>query len=95
MPYAVIAHYQCRPEDVELVRDALLKMREHTLQEPANLFYIVHSDPEDPTSFTLYEQYTDQSGFEAHAQTPHFTEHIVEKVRPRLLNRTVTFLDVL
>ncbi|WP_106397051.1 putative quinol monooxygenase [Actinocorallia populi] len=95
MPYAVIARYRVAPHDAGLVRRTLLEMRERTLEEPANLAYIVHVDPAEENVFTLYEQYTDQAGFEAHKQTPHFTEHVLGTIFPKLTDRTVTFLDVL
>ncbi|WP_433825257.1 putative quinol monooxygenase [Actinoplanes sp. CA-015351] len=91
MAYAVIAHYRCAPEDAELVRATLLTMREHTRAEPANIDYVVHADEADPASFILYEVYTDRAGFDAHAASPHFAEHIIGTVRPRLLDRRVTF----
>jgi quinol monooxygenase YgiN len=95
MSYAVIARYRCTPEHAELIRATLLEMRGLTLAEPANLAYIVHVDLADGTSFTLYEQYTDRAGFDAHTATPHFQKHIVGTVRPLLTDRTVAFLDVL
>jgi quinol monooxygenase YgiN len=93
MPYAVVARYVCSPADIDEIRSALLTMREHTLAEPANLAYVVHE--ETPGTFLLYEQYTDRAGFDAHTQTPHFTEHILGTVRPRLLARTVHFAEVI
>lgn len=95
MPYAVVAHYRCEPADAAIVRDALLHMREHTLREPGNLAYIVHADAETDAAFTLYEQYTDRAAFEEHADSPHFAEHILGTVRPRLVERSVWFGEVL
>ncbi|MEV0612253.1 putative quinol monooxygenase [Nonomuraea sp. NPDC050404] len=94
MPYAVVAHYRCEPGDAGLVRDALLKMREHTLAEPGNLAYVVHADAGEEAAFTLYEQYTDQAAFEAHTRTAHFAEYIVDLVRPKLTRRQVWFGEV-
>lgn len=95
MPYAVIARYQCAPEDVETIRDALLAMREHTVSEPANIAYVVHEGVEESGVFILYEQYNDRDGFETHTRTPHFDEHINGFVKPRLIGRTVFFADVI
>ncbi|GGN66373.1 hypothetical protein GCM10010112_28700 [Actinoplanes lobatus] len=95
MAYAVIAHYRCAPEDVALVRESLLTMREHTRAEPGNLDYVVHTDAEDPNAFLLYEVYADRAGFDAHAASGHFAEHIIGVIRPRLLDRRVTFAEVL
>ena len=95
MPYAVIAIYRCAAADTALVRDTLLKMRDHTRREPGNLAYEVHADADDPAAFILYEKYADRAGFEAHAASPHFAEYILGTVRPKLTERTVRFADVL
>lgn len=95
MPYAVFAHYRCAPADEVVVREALLKMRECTRREPANLVYEVHAEAERAGGFVLYEVYADRAGFEAHAAAEHFDELIVRTVRPLLTERTVTFAELL
>ncbi|MET8022602.1 putative quinol monooxygenase [Streptomyces avermitilis] len=95
MAFAVIAHYRCAPADEATVRAALLKMRAHTLTEPGNLAYEVHTDVDRPGAFVLYERYTDRAGFDAHAAAGYFAELIVGTVRPLLTERTVTFAEVL
>ncbi|WP_329131450.1 putative quinol monooxygenase [Streptomyces sp. NBC_00670] len=94
MPYAVVAHYRCAPEDDAAVRVALREMRERTRGEPANLAYEVHAEAGVPGSFVLYELYVDRAGFDAHSAAPYFAELIVERVRPLLTERTVTFAEV-
>ncbi|MGW1064751.1 putative quinol monooxygenase [Streptomyces aureus] len=93
MAFAVVAHYRCAPADADTVRAALLRMRELTPAEPANLAYEVHAEMDRPGSFVLYERYTDRAGFEAHRTTDHFTECIVGRVLPLLTERTVTFAE--
>jgi quinol monooxygenase YgiN len=93
--FAVIARYVCSHEDAPEVRARLLTMREHSLREPGNLAYVVHEDVDSPHTFLLYEQYADRADFEAHTRTEHFGEHIAGFVRPRLLERTAYFSDVL
>lgn len=95
MAYAVIAHYRCDPDDAELVREALLKMRERTLEEPGNLSYVVHADVDVAGGFTLYEQYVGRDAFDAHAASEHFRHYILDSVRPRLAGREVWFGEVL
>ncbi|WP_330302373.1 MULTISPECIES: antibiotic biosynthesis monooxygenase [unclassified Streptomyces] len=95
MAFAVVAHYRCAPADEATVRAALLKMRDLTPTEPANLAYEVHAEVDQPGSFMLYEQYTDRAGFEAHKAADHFAELIVGCVLPLLTERTVTFAEVL
>lgn len=94
MSYVVIAHYTCPPDDAADVQSRLLTMREHTLDEPANRAYVVHAVEDKPGEFILYEEYDDRAGFDAHATTPHFEEHIVGYIRPRLTDRQVTFASV-
>ncbi|MEU4088989.1 putative quinol monooxygenase [Streptomyces aureus] len=93
MAFAVVAHYRCAPADADAVRTALLRMRELTPAEPANLAYEVHAEADLPGSFLLYERYTDRAGFEAHRTTDHFTQYIVGRVLPLLTERTVTFAE--
>lgn len=98
MPYAVIARYEVSPADASHVRDALLEMREHTRTEAANVIYEVHEvfgALAGHVAFLLYEVYRDEAGFEAHTRTDHFARLIAADVRPRLLDRTVTFAEVL
>jgi quinol monooxygenase YgiN len=95
MAYAVVAHYRCTPENAGVVRQALLKARQATRAEPANLMYEVHSVAGEPGGFLLYERYDDVAGFEAHKAAPHFEEQIVETVWPLLTDRSVVFADVL
>ncbi|MFE6891609.1 putative quinol monooxygenase [Streptomyces sp. NPDC057694] len=95
MAYAVVAHYRCAADDAGTVRDALLKMREFTLEEPANVAYEVHAEADVAGGFVLYEVYADRAGFDAHCASAHFAEFIVGVVRPLLRERTVTFAEVL
>ncbi|WP_369031589.1 putative quinol monooxygenase [Streptomyces adonidis] len=95
MAFVVVAQYRCEPADATTVREALLKAQEGTLAEPANLMYEVHAVVDQPGGFLLYERYTDRDGFEAHKVADHFKEIVVETVWPLLVERTVTFAEVL
>ena len=95
MTFAVIARYVTREQDAGDVRDALLAMRAHTLQEPANVAYVVHEDSDTPATFILYEQYVDRAGFDAHVASAHFAQYIVGRVRPLLTDRQVQFGTVI
>ncbi|MEU8717261.1 putative quinol monooxygenase [Streptomyces sp. NPDC093272] len=95
MAYTVVAHYRCAPEDEATVRAALVRAREATRAEPANLMYEVHAVEGEPGGFLLYERYTDREGFEAHKASAHFAEVIVGVVLPLLTERTITFGEVI
>ncbi|MEU6349129.1 putative quinol monooxygenase [Streptomyces sp. NPDC047072] len=95
MAFTVVAHYRCEPADADTVRAALLKAREGARTEPGNLMYEVHTVVDRPGEFLLYERYVDREGFEAHKVAEHFQEIVVGVVWPLLLERTVTFAEVL
>ena len=95
MAFVVVARYRCAPADEGAVRDALLKAREGTRAEESNLVYEVHSVVDQPGGFLLYERYVDRDGFEAHKAADHFQELIVGTVWPLLVERSVTFAEVL
>ena len=41
----------------------------------------------DPAKFLFYEVFSDEAAFEAHQQTPHFKQMILEEALPRLAHR--------
>ena len=54
-------------------------------EEEANLFYQAQVSPEDPRTFFLYEQYTDEAGYQAHMDSEHFTRLVKGEAIPELL----------
>lgn len=91
MAYVVIARYTCEPADAAAIRDRLVTMRAHTLEEPGSLMYELQEEEGDDPVFIIYEQYVDRAGFEAHTRTPHFEEHVNGFIKPKLVDRTVFF----
>src|SRR3954471_11671310 len=72
MAYVLIARMTCR-EGEEARAEALVReLVQATRQEPGNVHYIAHRDPEDPRVFLMYEQYRDKAAFEEHGSTEHF-----------------------
>jgi quinol monooxygenase YgiN len=89
MSYVVAATYVVREGETEAVRDALEAMVPLTRAEAACLEYRAHQSVEDPSVFFLYEEYVDEGGFKAHAQSAHFERYIKGEAWPRLESRTV------
>ena len=53
--------------------------------------------PEDPRTFFLYEQYTDEAGYEAHKASSYFQENVFDYIIDYLEERSVktyTTIDV-
>jgi quinol monooxygenase YgiN len=91
MAYAVAATYRCKEGEEDALLELLETMGPLSRQEPGCLFYQAHRSPDDPRVFFLYEQYADESGYEAHQATPHFERYIKGNAIPRLESRERSF----
>ena len=72
MAYVLIARMTTREGEEERAAEVIRELTEATRQEPGNLEYRAHRDPEDPRVFLMYEAYRDQAAFEEHGQAEHF-----------------------
>jgi autoinducer 2-degrading protein len=70
--YVVTVRIQVVQERVAEFLDATLDNARNTRQEPGNVRFDVLRRVDDPSCFTLYEVYHDESGFKAHQQTAHY-----------------------
>jgi len=62
------------------VSQSFLKLQEASRKEPGCLMYIVHQHVADRRRFFIYEQYRDDAAVDAHRNSPHFKQHIIEEV---------------
>ncbi len=65
----------------------LAEMTPFANAEPGCHKYIVNRSVDDPNSFLLYEQYTDEAAFGAHRENPEFQRIIIGAVVPLLADR--------
>ncbi|WP_046246532.1 putative quinol monooxygenase [Hymenobacter terrenus] len=86
-PLFLLATYQVRPGQQEAVEAALATLRDHTRQEPGNLYYQVHRVPDHPGRIHLYKIYRNAAALEAHRATEHFQRYLLGDVLPRLESR--------
>jgi quinol monooxygenase YgiN len=91
MAYVVAATYRAEENEAEKIREILEIMAPLSRAEPACLYYQAHRSPEDPRVFFLYEQYTDEAGYQAHMETEHFAQYIRGEAIPRLESRERAF----
>ena len=70
--YTVTVRIQVVSERVTEFIAATLENARNTRKEPQNVRFDVLRRIDDPNSFTLYEVYSDESGFKAHQQSPHY-----------------------
>jgi autoinducer 2-degrading protein len=72
--YVVCIHVHVRPEDRQDFIDATLENARQTIQESGNLRFDVSQQLDDPDRFVLYEVYQNESGMQAHKETPHYAK---------------------
>ena len=84
MAFILAVTWTAKPGNEEEVHEILRKLREASNQEPGVITYEAHVDPDNPRQFFIYEVYHDASGLEAHQETEHFKQLVVEKAIPLL-----------
>jgi quinol monooxygenase YgiN len=83
----VVAHYRARQGAGQQVADALLQHVAATRREPGCRTFVATRAVDDPDRFVLFEQYDDETAFQAHRATPHFRRYVEEMVVPLLEER--------
>lgn len=85
--FTLIVRYTVKPGYSEAVREILTRMLGPSRAEPGCVEYRVHRSLDDENLYVLYEQYLDQDANEAHMQTSHFKQHILQEAVPLLVSR--------
>ena len=89
MAFVVAATWRAKEGEEGRVEEVIRTMTPLSRAEEANLFYQAQVSPEDPRTFFLYEQYTDEAGYEAHKATPYFQENVFGYIIDYLEERSV------
>ena len=87
MAFVLAVTWTAIPGNEGEVRDILHQLGEASRQEEGVITYTTHVDPDDPRQFFIYEVYHDASGLDAHQETVHFKELVLEKAIPLLESR--------
>ena len=87
MAFVLAVTWTAKPGNEEKVQEILRRMGEASRREPGVIDYTTHVDPENPREFFIYEKYHDAAGLEAHQETGHFQELVLEKAIPLLETR--------
>jgi quinol monooxygenase YgiN len=93
--YVVAAKWIAREGEEQRVAAAISKLVDPSRAEPGCLVYRTHRDLDDPRVFFLYEEYTEQAAYEAHAESDHFRRHALEEGIPLLEARERSFYEPL
>ncbi|HTV05217.1 MAG TPA: putative quinol monooxygenase [Acidobacteriaceae bacterium] len=84
-----------KPEDREVVHEALRELTATSRKEPGCVTYIPHVLEDDPDTVLIYEQYLDQAARDAHGASQHFKKYAVGCLYQRMLERQAENLKAL
>jgi quinol monooxygenase YgiN len=91
MAFVVVAKWTAKEGEADKVERCVRKLTPLSREEPGNLFYQAHRDPENPSLFYLYEQYVDEDGYKAHGESEHFQRLCFGTAIPLLESREREF----
>jgi len=90
----VIARWQTTEAAVDTVLKHVAALRPLSLAEPGCVGYQAFQNIDEPTAIVIVEHYRDEGAQQAHLNSPHYQEHVVEHIRPLLTARQVEILRV-
>jgi quinol monooxygenase YgiN len=95
MAYVVSALWRAQEGEEGRIARIIEELTEPSRAEPGNLFYQAHRSLDDPRLFYLYEQYVDESGYQAHQESEHFQRLVVGEAIPHLESRERAFYETM
>ena len=94
MAYVLAVSWTAKPGNEAEIQEILRELGELSRAEPGVITYTTHVNPDNPREFFIYEKYHDESGLEAHQDTAHFKEYVLERAIPLLDERVrKSFVD--
>lgn len=90
----VIAHWETTEAAFDAVVKDMAALRTRSLAEPGCLGYQTFQSTEEPNSLVIIERYRDVEAQQAHLDSPHYQELVVDRIRPLLTGRRVEILRV-
>jgi quinol monooxygenase YgiN len=90
----VIAHWQTTEAAIDTVLKHVASLRSLSLAEPGCVGYQAFQNVDEPTALVIVERYRDEDAQQAHLNSPHYQQHVVEQIRPLLTSRQVEILPV-
>lgn len=72
----IVANIHAKPDQVELVKNELLKLIEVTRAEAGCINYDLHQDNENPAHFMFYENWETRELWQAHMSNQHLADYV-------------------
>ena len=79
--------WRARDGEADACANIIARFLPEARKEPGVELVTVNRSVTDPAKFLFYEVFSDEAAFEAHQQTPHFKQMILEEALPRLAQR--------
>jgi quinol monooxygenase YgiN len=95
MAFVCSATWIAKPGSESIVNDALQNLSPASRTEEGNIYYQAYQDPAEPSTFRIFEVYTDEAAFTAHAGYDHFKEYALGQAIPELAERRREFFETL
>ena len=92
MSVVVVAHWQTTADSLDTVLKHAGALRPQALAEAGCDSYEVFQSADEPTAIVLIERYRDQVALDAHLNSAHYQDLVVQRIRPLLTDRRVEFL---
>lgn len=90
----VIARWQTTEADLDSVLTHLATLGQLSAAEPGCVGYQAFQQADEPTSLVVIERYRDDDAQQAHANSLHYQDYVVGRIRPLLTGRQVEILRV-
>ena len=95
MAYVLVVRMTAPEGEEQHAEELIKRLVEATRQEPGNVHYIAHRDPENPRVFLMYEQYKDEAAFKEHGSTDAFKEIALGELFPLMESRERAIYETL
>jgi quinol monooxygenase YgiN len=95
MAFVVAATWIAKDGEEQTIADVIREMTPLSRDEPKNLYYQAQVSPDAPGTFFLYEQYTDESGYNDHKATEHFQTRVINHALNYLESREVKTFETI
>jgi quinol monooxygenase YgiN len=79
--------WEVRDGETAAAADIIARFAPEARKEPGLELLMVNQCSSNPGQFLFYEVFKDAAAFEAHQQTPHFKELILQQALPRVARR--------
>jgi quinol monooxygenase YgiN len=95
MAFVCSATWIAKDGSASIVDEALRHLSPASRTEAGNIYYQSYRDPAEPNTFRIFEVYTDEAAFKAHAEYDHFKQWALGQAIPALETRQRDFFETL